>query len=70
MSVMAIKLSIIMGVPYLLEIASTILNGYDNNWFIVDMFILLQGVFLFIIRCQPFVSKLVREKNGSFFMLW
>lgn len=62
---MILKLFVVMGVSWMLEILSTIFDG--EWWFLSDLFNLLQGVLVFaIFVCNQKVFSAFREKFGMF----
>ena len=72
---MNLKLFIVMGISWLLEILATIFNSRPMWWYISDFFNLLQGVLvcvIFVFKRKVFVAfqkKLGKFKLTSQFLL-
>lgn len=64
---MNIKLFIVMGVSWLIEIVSTLVQGLDGFWYFSDAFNILQGVLVFIIFAfKKKVWKAIQQRLGIY----
>lgn len=65
---MNIKLFIVMGVTWSLEILATLLREYEQLWYVSDWFNILQGVLVFMIFvCKSKVWESIKQRLGILF---
>ncbi|XP_075155410.1 adhesion G-protein coupled receptor methuselah-like 1 [Haematobia irritans] len=57
-----LKLVVVMGVTWIVDVLSWIIGGPDSAWFVTDLVNALQGVFIFlVVGCQPQVWAACRR---------
>ncbi|XP_073829538.1 adhesion G-protein coupled receptor methuselah-like 1 [Musca autumnalis] len=57
-----LKLVVVMGVTWIVEVISWLVGGPDDIWFVTDLVNALQGVFIFlVVGCQPQVWAACRR---------
>ncbi|XP_013103544.1 probable G-protein coupled receptor Mth-like 1 [Stomoxys calcitrans] len=57
-----LKLVVVMGVTWIVDVLSWIIGGPDSAWFVTDLVNALQGVFIFlVVGCQPQVWSACRR---------
>lgn len=62
---MNIKLFIVMGVTWLLEISATLVEKLEYFWYVSDWFNILQGVLVFFIFvCKSKVYEAIKKRLG------
>lgn len=54
------KLVVVMGIQWILDLISWAVGGPDEIWYVTDMINSIHGVFIFIVvGCQPQVSYIL-----------
>lgn len=67
---MNIKLFIVMGGSWSLEILATLFRDYDQLWYASDVFNIFQGVLIFVIFvCKAKVWQEIKQRLGMY-ILW
>lgn len=67
---MNIKLFIVMGVPWTIEILATILRDYDELWYVSDFVNISQGILVFLIFvCKYKVWDAIQQRLGILFLI-
>lgn len=67
---MNIKLFIVMGVTWSLEILATLLEKPEELWYVSDWFNILQGVLVFFIFvCKSKVWEAIKQRLGKYFVM-
>lgn len=63
---MNLKLFVVMGVTWILEIIATLLRDYNQWWYVSDYFNILQGVLVFFIFvCKSKVWEAIKQRLGK-----
>ncbi|KAJ6648616.1 G-protein coupled receptor Mth2, partial [Pseudolycoriella hygida] len=62
---MNVKLFVVMGVTWMLEVLATLIMSPEELWYVSDYFNILQGVFVFIIFvCKAKVWEAIKQRLG------
>ncbi|KAF4529144.1 hypothetical protein B566_EDAN017472 [Ephemera danica] len=62
--ILFVKLSALMGLPWIMEIVSWAVGGEDHYWYFTDAINMLRSVFIFIVFCcKPKVWEMLKRHS-------